>query len=111
MKTLSLVTQGKALGMSFDINKYHNGNLYVGLLSTFKGQPTPWQNLTVNLGVGCKENCAFIDTNNNGERIIKWLTDHNLGHVTGRKQSSGFWEYPEFEFDMETLLEYVPQWR
>lgn len=110
-KSINFFTQGKVRRMSFDINKYRNGNLYVGLLAHIKGQPTPWQNLTVNLGIKCKENCAYIDTNNNEERIIDWLTDNKLGHVTGKTRSSGFWEYPEFEFDMKTMLEYVPKWR
>lgn len=105
---LNLTKYGKTHPMTFEIDRYaDNGNLYVGLITHEEGYPEPWQNLTVNLGVKCKENCAFIDTNNNGNEILHWLIENGLGDVTDNLKSSGFWIYPEFEFNMEELKKYV----
>ena len=107
MKTLTLNAWGKEHPMSFAVGKYYNGNLRVDLLSNEDGYPMPWQNLTVNLDVKCKENCGFIDVNNNGMAIIDWLLDNKLGRILSREKVSGFCVYPEFEFDMQRLAEYV----
>ena len=96
--------------MTFQLANYaDNGTLYVGLLTNEDGYTTPWQNLTVNLEESsrCKKNCAYIDTNNNGNEIMHWLEDNNLGEPTGRIAASGWCFYPEFEFNMEELMKHV----
>lgn len=108
MKTLTLNKYGNEYPMTFTISHYsNNGNLYVGLISHAEGFPEPWSDLTVNLNVKCKENCAFIDTNNNGTDVLHWLIDNGLCEVTHRLESSGFWIYPEVKFNMERLMEFV----
>ena len=108
MKTLTLSKYGKDHPMTFELARYaNNGNLYVGLITHHEGYPEPWNNLTVNLDVICAKNCAFIDTNNNGNEIIAWLIDNELGSLTGDLVPSGWCVYPEFEFNMEKLLQYV----
>ncbi len=108
MKTLSMYAWGKVHPMTFETATYlQNGNLYVGLRTNIEGYPEPWSDLTVNLGVPCKENCGFIDINNNGYGIIDWLTENELGEITGREKVSGFCVYPEFAFNMEKLKEYM----
>lgn len=108
MKTLSMYAWGKVHPMTFETANYaDNGNLYVGLRTNIEGYPEPWSDLTVNLGVPCKENCGFIDTNNNGNGIIDWLVENELGELTGRIKASGFCMYPEFRFNMEKLREYM----
>lgn len=100
MKTLIYGTNHKIV---FDISRYtYNGNLYIGLVSNGK----PWQDLTINFCEKCKENCAFIDINNNGNEIVDWLKTNNLGKPTGRKVGNG---YPEFEFNMEKLMQYAEE--
>ena len=94
--------------ITFELANYvENGNLYVGLISNDNGYYEPWQNLTVNLSVKCQDNCAFIDTNNNGDEIVDWLISMHLGHLTGRMQTSGWCVYPEFEFNMDELMKHV----
>ena len=96
---------GKEHPITFKLNSYlQNGNLYVGLVTHEAGYPEPWSDLTVNLSVKCEENCAFIDTNNNGDEIIEWLLNNNLGLLTGRVKRSGFCLYPEFIFFPDELL-------
>lgn len=108
MKTLTLYRYGKEHPVTFNLDNYsQNGNLYVGLITHEEGYPEPWSDLTVNLGVQCKANCAFIDVNNNGMQIIDWLIDNNLGRILAREKVSGFCVYPEFEFNMEPLMQYV----
>jgi hypothetical protein len=109
MKTLNLKAWGKDHPITFTLSEYvDNGNLYVGMLTLEEGWPEPWSDLTVNLGVKCAKDCAFIDTNNNnGRTIIDWLIEHNLGDFTERVCKSGFCLYPEFRFNMDELMKYV----
>lgn len=99
---------GKDHPITFELASYaENGNLYVGMFTVEDGYDTPWSSLTVNLSVKCKPNRAFIDTNNNGTGIIYWLEDNKLGRYTGNLMPSGFCMYPEFEFDMDALMQHV----
>lgn len=101
---------GKNHPMTFQLANYaDNGSLYVGLITHEEGYPEPWSNLTVNLNesVRCKPNCAYIDTNNNGDMILDWLETNGLGKQTGRIAVSGWCVYPEFEFNMEELMKHV----
>lgn len=94
--------------ISFDIDKYsYTNNLYVGMICWDNEYPEPWGDLTVNLDCECDENCSYIDTNDNGNDIVDWLIENNLGELTGRKESSGFCTYPEFRFNIEELKKYI----
>lgn len=105
---INLKKYGKNHPMTFRLANYaENGNLYVGLITNEEGWPEPWSNLTVNLSVPCHPNCAFIDTNNNGEEIINWLEENGFGKATGRVAPSGWCWYPEFKFDMNALKKHV----
>ena len=105
---LKLFKYGSEHPITINLSKYsNNGNLYVGLLTHEDGFPEPWSNLTVNLAVNCEANCAFIDTNNNGEEIVSWLVENNLGKLTGRTQISDYCTYPEFEFDLDELNKHI----
>lgn len=105
---LTLHKYGTDHSISFELASYiENGNLYVGMVCHDDEYPEPWQNLTVNLSVKCKDNCAFIDTNNNGNEIIDWLEQNNLGYCTGNLMPSGWCVYPEFEFNMDKLMKHV----
>ena len=107
MKTINLERYGKIHPMCFcKANYLENNNLAIGLVTYIEGYPEPWSNLTVNLSVRCAENCAYIDTNNNGNDIIDWLVSNGLGKLTGTTRISGFCVYPEFEFNMEKLMEF-----
>ena len=110
MKTLKYYKWGKVHDISFRLATYsENGNLYVGMISHDEGYAEPWSDLTVNLSVKCKPNCAYIDTNNNGEEIIDWLCSYGLATETGMMKISGWCIYPQIEFNMEKLLEYVEE--
>lgn len=107
MKTLTLTKYGKSHQITFELNRYtNNGNLYVGMIAHENGYPEPWSRLTVNLGK-CLEGYAYVDTNNNGIEIYDWLCENEIGWPTGTERRSGFCAYPEFEFNMEKLLEYT----
>jgi hypothetical protein len=93
-------------------NYANNGNLYIGMdcwEDIGNGEyPEPYGDLTVNLDIKCKPNCAFIDTNNNGKEIMDWLVANKLGKFTGKwHHNGGFCIYPEFEFDMNEVQKYV----
>ena len=107
---INLKKYGKNHPMTFHLANYaNNGSLYVGLVTNEEGYPEPWSNLTVNLDRSClcKPNCAFIDTNNNGDEIIDWLEENGFGKETGRVEFSGWCCYPEFKFNMEVLMKHV----
>lgn len=108
MQRLTLNAWGADHPITFHLANYaENNNLYVGMITHYEGYPEPYGDLTVNLSVKCAENCAFIDTNNCGEKILLWLIENKLGDLTGRMQPSGFCLFPEFEFDMNELMKYV----
>ena len=68
----------------------------------------PYATLTVNLaGEKCEKDCAFVDTNNLGEKILRWIADNNLGAPTGRYASSGYCAYPEVKFNMDEVRKHV----
>ena len=105
---LNMNKYGKNHPMTFELNHYcENDNLYVGLITNEEGYPEPWQNLTVNLSVKCAPDCGFIDTNNNGEEIIDWLIENNLGKPTGKIRASGWCVYPEFKFNVSELEKHL----
>ena len=107
---INLKKYGKNHPMTFQLANYaDNGSLYVGLITNEEGYPEPWSNLTVNLAESsrCKPNCAYIDTNNNGDSIVDWLETNGFGEFTGRVGFSGFCIYPEFEFNMEEILKHL----
>lgn len=107
MRTLNLNKWGNNHSISFCTDNYtENGNLYIGMITTENGYPENWSNLTVNLSVKCKLNCAYIDINNNGDSIVEWLITNRLGHLTGNIRNSGWCVYPEVEFDMDELNKY-----
>lgn len=110
MKSLTLNAWGSNHKITLNLDHYaENGNLYVGLVCWDEGFPEPWSDLTVNLSVPCRKNCAFIDTNNNGEQIIDWLIENGLGMETGNVRISGWCAYPQFEFDMDAVNKYVEE--
>jgi len=52
----------------------------------------------------CKDNnCAFIDTNNMGNDIVKWLRENNVATCKGPVGFSGFCCYPLVEFNADVL--------
>lgn len=106
---LTLNKYGNEHPITFSLHEYLNGNLCVKMYTHEKGYPEPWSDLTVNLGIKCKENCAFIDVNNNGNEIMAWLYKNRLGVPTGEIYPSGFCYYPEFKFDMDELMKYVKE--
>ena len=110
MATLNLNAWGGNHTITLTTNIYaENGNLYVGLICWDDGFREPWSDLTVNLGVKCKPNCAFIDINNNDNGIIAWLEANKLGKLTGRMEMSGYCIYPEFEFDVDEVNKYLEE--
>lgn len=109
MKTINLHSWGSDHPITFRLANYlaHN-NLYVGMIVNHDPDfPEHWSDLTVNLDVKCAENCAYIDTNNNGDRIVEWLITNKLATLTGNMRSSGFCVYPEMKFNMRELMQYV----
>lgn len=107
---INMTCYGADRPMTFELNRYReNDNLYVGLVTNEDGYPEPWSDLTVNLSVKCEENCAFVDVNNNGEGVIRWLVENNLGTPTGAIEFSGWCVYPEFKFNMDELKKHLAE--
>lgn len=75
-KSLILEKYGKSIPVRLQVRSYLNGNLAIQMITCEDGEP--WNTLTVNLGGKCKKDCAFIDTNNNGDSILPWLVRNGL---------------------------------
>lgn len=107
MNTLTLNAWGSNHKITLHTNHYaENGNLYVGLVSWDEGFPEPWSDLTVNLSIPCKPNCAFVDTNN-CPWAENFIEKYKLGMPTGDMEMSGFCIYPEYEFDLAEIAKYA----
>lgn len=108
MKTLTLNAHGAEYQISFHLANYATtGNLYVGMIVHYDEETDDWSDLTVNLDEKLKPNHSYIDTNNNGNEIMNWLINNNLGRYTYGMGFSGFCVYPEFEFNIDELMHYV----
>ncbi len=109
MKTIDLEKHGTTYKIQLNVTSYMEGNLAVTMTSWENGEPEPWNVLTVNLESVRPQNCAFIDTNNNGEEILAWIIRHGLAIPTGTYAQSGFCQYPEYRFRPEILQEIDPE--
>ena len=105
MNTYALQSYGKQYDIQLEKTAYvYKDLLAVEMWVVENGERTdPWSKLTVCLGVYTDPDCAFIDTNNNGEQICDWLVKNKIAEPTGRMQASGFCMYPEFRFNMSAF--------
>lgn len=108
MKTFILTKYGTDNLIYLEVSTYPEGNLAVMMTVIEDGQPEPWSVLTVNLDGVRSKDCAFIDTNNNGNDIITWIEKYNLAEPTGNIGLSGYCSYPEYRFHPEILQEIDP---
>lgn len=109
MKTFHLEKYGSTHTIQLAVNAYYyGGNLAIQMFSFENGYAEPWSDLTVNLDDTLPLNCAYIDTNNNGEDILDWIKRYQLAVPTGRYSRSGFCQYPEYHFDTALLYELDP---
>lgn len=101
----NLERYGNNYHIQLSIATYQNGNLAITMENWNSSKPEPWNVLTVNLGISLDKDCAFIDTNNNGNDICAWIIRHGLAVPTGRSATSGFCHYPEYRFRSSKLNE------
>ena len=110
MKTYTIKSRfGYENRVALVYNKYVYGNNTA--LSLVDAEGLPYAHLTVNLVdddnnvIELEENHAFVDVNNLGMEILKWIEDNGLGYQTFRSQQSGFVEYWEVCFYDETIAD------
>lgn len=105
MKIYKIEKHNETYQVMLRVATYREGNLAIQMMVELDGRLEPWNTLTVNFQ-GCRErNCAFIDTNNNGQDILAWIIRHGFAVPTGRKIRSGYCEYPEYRFREKALRE------
>lgn len=108
-QTFCLEKYGRKITIALKIAAYMEGNLAIQMMNLEDGEWEPWNTLTVNLGGRRDKNCAFIDTNNNGEEILAWIIRNGLAVPTGRIRRSGFCAYPEYRFREAVLWNIDPE--
>lgn len=102
--------RGQLIEVLFEVHSYDAScNLAVMLYSKVAYGFSPLSRLTVDTGELCSKDCAFIDINNNGPKILDWLADNGLAVPTGRVARSGYVEYPEYKFDAAVLRVLDPE--
>ena len=103
---LNLPWHGGTVPVDVKVSSYYsNGNLALSLQNWTHGEPEPWGNLTVNLGILMGQDCAFVDVNNFGNEILPWIEKNGIAVPTGRTRLSGMVFYPEYRFHGEKLAE------
>ncbi len=105
MKKLILEECGNVMNITLNVYSYREGNLAITMDRWNGNKPEEWKTLTVNLSGIRDKDCAFIDTNNNGQSILAWILRNGLGVPTGRRAQSGFCVYPEYRFRESMLKE------
>jgi len=109
MKIFKLKKYGTTYSIQLTVASYFYGNnLAIEMIDLTDDDPEPWNTLTVNLDGSRDINCAFIDTNNNGNEILAWIIQHGLATPTGHTARSGYIEYPEYRFNPSLLKECDP---
>lgn len=97
---------GMTASLELQVHSYYDASkLALMLVDWSEGEPEPWGDLTVNLGISTEKDCAFVNVNDLGEGILSWIEKNGLGKPTGRSQGNGFAVYPEYRFDPKRLLE------
>lgn len=95
---------GKIHKIELKVQSYiEESNLAIEMVDWDKQEPEPWGILTVNLDGRREKDCAFIDINNLGDKVLPWLEENGLARPTGRMQQSGYAVYPECRFDASRL--------
>ena len=84
--------------VTFDIQQYTNGAIFIGLMCNEDGYEEPFGNVTVNFPVATPNYCGYLNVNNMPD-IEKFITDNDIGEFTGFTQRSGFCEYPLYLFN------------
>ncbi len=93
--------------VTFDIQQYTNGAIFIGLMCNEDGYEEPFGNVTVNFPVATPNYCGYLNVNNMPD-IEKFITDNDIGEFTGFTQRSGFCEYPLYLFNVDKLRELCP---
>lgn len=98
---------GDAYKVRFSVERYDvDGSLAVTMDCDSGGWWEPYATLTVNLGSPLAgDTSAFIDTNNMGQDVVRWLEEHGIAHATGEEAKSGYCTYPLMEFDEDFIKE------
>lgn len=109
MKTAKLTLWNEQVEIGFSRETYaNNGNLCIEAWLVENGCFTePYSRVTVNLTKKCKENHAFIDSNNCPQEIIRWLEENNYVICTYNMEISGYCQYLEYVFSDEFLRSVV----
>ena len=99
-KTYEIELYGRTWKLDLRKGKYMtNDDLAI---EAFSENGESFATLTVNLGWPLPDNCAFIDTNNNGW-AEKFLIENKIAKRDGPCASSGYCSYPLFVFNKEVL--------
>ena len=93
--------------VTFDIQQYTNGAMFIGLMCNEDGYEEPFGNVTVNFPGATPNYCGYLNVNNMPD-IEKFITDNDIGEFTGFTQRSGFCEYPLYLFNIDKLRELCP---
>ena len=110
MKVYTLNFYGKNYNIGLAKGNYmNNGTLAVLMfITTPKGKiKEDFGDLTTNIGeswlIANETDKQFVDTNNLGKEITKWLVKNKIAKPTGEYGHSGYCSYPLFQFTQEAL--------
>lgn len=110
MHAFLLEKAGETHKIQLEVSAYRNGGGLAILMKEPYSMDGPlWGVMTANLPLTCPRDCAFVDTNKNGESITDWIIHNGIGVPTGRKARSGYCEYPEFHFYAKVLKKLDPE--
>ena len=93
--------------MRLAVNTYADDSLYVGLMTSKKGCPESYGDVTVKLTESVPVCCAFVDINNMPE-LENFLVKNKIAEFTGFSRQSGFCNFPLYQFKADRLRELCP---
>lgn len=98
----------KPFPVELHLDRYMDGNLYIGLYDMSNGYAEYLCDITKNLGEVLHGPYALIDTNN-APFVEQFIKQYNLGEpYMGIVRSNGFCAYPLYRFNEERLQDLCP---
>ena len=94
--------------VTFDIQQYTNGAMFIGLMCNEDGYEEPFGDVTVNLSVAAPNYCGYLNVNDMPD-IEEFITDNDIGEFYGDSVNMDMIKFCSLMHDVGKLFDYESQ--